>query len=725
MPHPPVPRPWLLAAPLLTILPVAQAQALPEPAHAPVVLDAVQVIAPVDSAQEARQQASSAKIVVSREEIERLDAVTVGELLRQLPGVNLSPPTEGRGGRPRGEDRLQPNIVVDGSSLPGGLRAVSRLPADLIERIEIIRNSTPEFPAGPGGTINLILRDAPGTRAGTFRAGLSASDGEPGGRIGGTYGNREGEAGLILIGFADTRATSGGRDVSIETFAGGARTDYDLEHDEDSGRSNGLHLIARHTRDLGDGARLIVSPMLFGRSNDLVNETRRFTYTDPVHAAGLVGNGSVYNDSEGRNLNGRLSFDYRKRRPGQGETSAVLRLQGQTDRTDRSRDEYDAGGALTDATDTRDRTRSLGVNFRGKASQAFADGNHLLTFGLDASTSRVTDTRHESQNGIALNLGAQARAESRESEFALWVQDEWLLAEKHTLTPGLRVSASSREVVDALGAKIADDSVSWLPSLHYVWRRDERWNLRASLALAERLPNINERSPIVRTASGQNTLSNPDRGGNPALKPETTATLQLGVEHFLPRQRDTAGLNLFLRDIRDKVQRRTALEAGRYVERPINFDAASETSVVADFKWKVGEQPGLSLRGNVSTSHLRIDDPAAFVRQESPRHAASLGVDYEIRDWRLTLGSNLSYSSAFSSESGRDVAQETLPRTQLDLFAVKKFSSRLSLRLSVDNVTEAKTGDDTLEYSGGARVRSETERARGERFYNLSLEGRF
>ena len=726
MPLPVHARPWLWAAPLLGALPLAHAQPAPEPIPpSPTTLETVQVTATVDSAQEERQYSSSAKIVVSREDLERMDAATVGELLRQLPGVNLSPPGEGRGGRQRGEDRLQPNVVVDGISLPGGSRAAFRLPADLIERIEIIKNSTPEFPSGPGGTINLILRDAPGTKAGTYRAGLSANDGGVGGRAGGTYGDREGEAGIILIGFADTRATSGGRDVSVETFAGGVRTDYDLEHDEDSGRSNGLHLIARYTRDLGDGARLVISPMLFGRTNDLVNETQRSTYSNPASATGLIGNGSVYNDSEGRNLNGRLAFDYKKRRPGQGESSAMLAIQGQTDRTDRSRDEYDAGGLPIGATDTRDETRSLGANFRGKASQAFANGIHLITYGLDASIKKTTDTRSESQFGVAQNLGAQARAESRESEFALWAQDEWQLADKHTLTPGLRISASNREVVDGLGAKIADDTVSWLPSLHYVWRLDERWNLRASVARSERLPNVNDLSPIVRTTTGQNTLSNPDRGGNPALKPEATTTLQLGMEHFLPQQRGSAGLNLYVRDISDKIQRRITLETGRYVERPVNFDSASETSVVADFKWKVAELPGLSLRGNVSTSRLKIDDPAAFVRQESPRRAASLGVDYEIKDWGLTLGSNVSYSSAFSSEASQDTEQTTRPRTQLDLFAVRKFSSRLSLRVSVDNVTEAETGDDTLEYSAGALVRRETDRARGERFYNLSLEGKF
>lgn len=724
-----MPRPLLLrvlfrSTGLALIASFAQAQPVAPPPDAPT-LDTVRVTAEPDSAQDERQYSSSAKTVISREDLARLDAATVGELLHQLPGVNLAPPSGGRGGRQRSEDRLTPTIVVDGVALPGGNRTAFTLPADLIERIEIIKNSTPEFPAGPGGTINLILRDAPGTRAGTWRAGLARNDGGLGGRLGGTYGNREGEAGLILIGFADTRATPGKRSIGSETFAAGLRTDYDIERDADSGRTDGLHLIARHTRDLGAGARLVISPMLFGRRSDLDSLTRNFTYADPAAATGLVDDGSARDASASRNLNGRLSFDYKQRRPGQGETSAVLTLQGETNRTERDRAETDAGGAPLDATRTVDDRHSLSAKFRGKRSQAFAQGVHLATVGLDASHGSATDTRRERLNGAPVDLGAQARAESRESEFALWAQDEWQFAESHTLTPGLRVSASHREVVDALGAEIADDTVSWLPSLHYVWRPNERWNLRASVAMSQRLPNVNDLSPVIRTTTEPNALSNPDRAGNPALQPETTTTLQLGVERFLPEQRGSAGLNLYLRDISDKVQRRTQLEAGRYVERPFNVDSATEASVVADFKWKLRELPGLTLRGNLSASRLDLEDDTGFVRQESPRRAASLGVDYEWKPYRLTLGGNLAYSSAFSREANPDTEQTTRPRTQLDLYAARKFSNRLSLRLSVDNVTEAETGDDTFEYAAGALVRRETDRAQGVRTINLSLEGKF
>ena len=174
------------------------------------------------------------------------------------------------------------------------------------------------------------------------------------------------------------------------------------------------------------------------------------------------------------------------------------------------------------------------------------------------------------------------------------------------------------------------------------------------------------------------------------------------------------------------MQKRTALEAGRYVERPFNVAHATETSIVADSKWKLASLPALTLRGNVSTSRIETGDPgAAFVRQESPRRAANLGADYEWTAQKLTFGGNLSHQSDFTREANPDTEQSQLARTQLDLYAIKKLGGGLSLRLSVDNVTREGRGNDSLEYGGGELSQREIDRAEGVRVIDLSLEGKW
>lgn len=704
----------------------ADAQTLSDPPVEPATLETIHVSAQPDSALDERRNASTAKIIVSREDLEKMDAATIGDILRQLPGVSLAAESEGgRRGRARAADRLEPRIVVDGEPLPGGNRNALRLPVDLIERIEIIRNSTPEFPSGPGGTINLILRDTPPKKAGNFRAGFSHNGDAHGGRVGGSYGDREGESGMIVMGFADTRPSTGSRTVSRESFAAGTRTGWDVETDADAGRDNSAQLMARYTRELGAGSRLIVSPMLFGRDIDRRSDTRRYTYADPVSGTGLTADGRERETESKQNLNGRLSLDWKQRRPGQGETSAQLRLQAESETGTRNEDDFDATDTLLTSTRTRDTRSVQGATIKARHSQAMAD-THLATFGLEARYKTTLEKRSESINGVDSALGAQARADSTERELALWAQDEWQVTDGHLLTPGLRAQVGDREVTDGLGATVADASTAWLPSLHYLWQLNPRWNVRASLAWAEKAPGVRELSPVIRTANGVNSLSNPDRAGNPALRPESTATLQAGIEHFLADQRGSAGLNLFLRDIDDKVQKRTALEAGRYVERPLNVARATETSVVADFKWKLAALPALTLRGNVSTSRIETGDPgAAFVRQESPRHAANLGADYDWAAARLSFGGNLSYSSDYTREANPDTEQTQRARTQLDLYAVKKLDRALSLRLSIDNVTREGRGDDSLEYSGGLLSQREIDRVDGVRIVNLSLEGKW
>jgi len=114
------------------------------------VLSEISVTAKKSQSQELRRNATAGKIIVDREELEALDASSMGELLSKLPGGGMFTDMDGGPrGRKRGPDRNMPQILVDGQPLPGGGRnpmAALRLPVELIERVEIIRNSTAEFP---------------------------------------------------------------------------------------------------------------------------------------------------------------------------------------------------------------------------------------------------------------------------------------------------------------------------------------------------------------------------------------------------------------------------------------------------------------------------------------------------------------------------------------------------------------------------------------------------
>lgn len=125
---------------------------------------------------DARRDAPTTRLVYGREELDKMNEMTVGDYLRRLPGVTFSgPPGSPRDVHVRGMDKGYTQILIDGEAVPGGGKErqiqVDRLPLDMIERIEIIRAPTADMPnEGLAGTINIVLREAQSQRVASARA---------------------------------------------------------------------------------------------------------------------------------------------------------------------------------------------------------------------------------------------------------------------------------------------------------------------------------------------------------------------------------------------------------------------------------------------------------------------------------------------------------------------------------------------------------------------------
>ncbi len=657
------------------------------------------------SADEERQESATTKIIFERKDIEKIDAVTVSDLLRALPGVNLSlPPTDARRGRGQSgpSDRLMPRIVVDGEPLggPGGTSATLRLPTELIERIEIIRNSTAEFPAGPGGTVNLILREVPPEKTTTTKLSASSDGHGLGGRANAVYGNREGVAGTILTLSVDRSPQTLTRRNLEQQFS---RTPVDaVAVDEQTGSSLGLHFISRFTRDLGAGERLIISPMFFGSDREQKTSTTLTGATtgqesdrDAVRRAGV-----------------RLSGEWKKRYAGAGEGSLRATLHADESQATGHFMRFDTSGVKTTDTTTRADTQGASLGLAAKRSLPLG-ADHLGTFGLD-----VRYRSQDEQRNTALN------DESSERNVAIWGQDEWQLSKVHTLTPGLRVESTDNRARNSLGQSSAISATNLLPSLHWVWRIDGTTNLRASVAQTQSQPGVSQITSVITESTGTNSLANPDRAGNPSLRPERTTTLQLGLERFLKDKRGSGGLNLFVRDTRDKILNQTALESNnRFVVRPVNAASARDISLVLDFKLKPKAIQRLDLQGNVSANQLTVEDSSdGFSRRETPRKAASLRADYKLAQQKTSLGGSLSWNSSFDRESFENTMVTVSSAHQIDVYAVYQLNSSSNLRLSLSNLTAPDTKTTSQRSTAGVVQSLETSTSEGVRMVMLTLE---
>lgn len=682
-----------------------------------------------------RRNAAAAKIVFGREDIEALDAASVGELLRKLPGTGLIPDMEGKRGRGKGQDKLMPLILIDGEPLPGGERnpaTALRLAPELIERIEIIRNGGAEYPsAGPGGIINLVLRDVPPKPTLNLRAGIGLQDDAATARLDGQVGQRDGAFGWLLSGATHSRPLDGRRTTEIQRFAAGARTAWSFEQAQESGRESGALFAPRFNWSLPGGAQFILSPFFAAHEEEREATTRKLAYADPVAGTGLAVTGTDVDREQGDRGSARLVAEWRALgRAAQpwNERSLRLLLQGEAEnkhKDSRSFDTFSTPSGTRMERETRQETE-FGLAFKGKRLFGAA---HLLGLGAELRLKTGDDHRAVEINGVAQPAGADAATRQHDRRAVLWAQDEWQLDEAHLLTPGLRLQAQTSRITDGLGATRERTTRAAAPSLHYLWQPDPASNLRAGLARQEKAPGVKELSSVVRTASGSNSSGNPDKGGNPQLQPETSVNLDAGVEYFLPGRAGTLGFSLFRREADNHVQKLVRLEGARWVERPYNVGAAVLTGTTLDFKMRLDalDLPQLTLRGNLARVSTRIVAPVANLGAgEGPRASLNLGFDYEIGARRLTLGGNFNATSALDRENSASVRQTQAARRQFDLHARQKLDKHLALRLSVSNILRPDRLGTVEEYAGaGDPARREDDRETSSTLAMLTLEGRW
>lgn len=155
-----------------------------------------------------RDRTEDAEPVLSYDEqfFQRFEPLTAGDALRRVPSVTfLSDVLESDGARMRGLDPGYTQILINGERVPGSQADRSffldRIPAELIERVEIVRSSSARRTGDAvAGTINIELRDGLSIDGGYVRGGaLRFNDGEVKPSAGLYYGGELGP-GRVLLG---------------------------------------------------------------------------------------------------------------------------------------------------------------------------------------------------------------------------------------------------------------------------------------------------------------------------------------------------------------------------------------------------------------------------------------------------------------------------------------------------------------------------------------------
>ena len=702
-----------------------------------------------------RRQATAAKIVIGREEIDKFGDATVGEVLRRLPGVT-TPGAPGRGGPPRlrGLGGGFTQLLIDGQRVPPGFSLESLTP-EQVERIEILRAPTAETGARAiAGTINIITREGFRRRLNDVRIGFGVEDGLVSPGVNWTHNDSAGDLTYNLSGSVFQRRQNNTSDTrtTVEDAATGAlledRTARGLSRDERVGGN----FTGRLQWRLGEGSGdlLALTPSIFHAQGKTEGST---TLTQAQRRPGRAqlydfGNSA----SELSFTNARLNAQWRQRlgsvRAELNGGGGVFRAENQTRRND-----FNATGgpnsgvlprALLDDSRTRQSSIDLKLKFSGLAGGNEQGGEHNLVSGFDIDAARRSENRSSFQNGAPTlsDFGDELQASSL--RLAAFAQDEWAINPHWSAQAGLRWEGITTRGDSARTngePRPTNRSSVWTPLLFAVWKPDPkgRDQVRLSLTRSYRSPeltNLIARPTINRDYdpdTGSNIETAPDRAGNPDLKPELATGIDIALERYL-ESGGVLSANLFHRQISNLMRGTTRLETvswspfPRYVRRMQNIGDATTSGLELEAKFRLdqlitGASP-VELRSNVSlfTSKVKtVPGPDNRLDQQA-KATANVGADYRLRGVPLTLGGNVNYVPGGTTRLEADQTVTTTSKQVWDAYALWSFNPNVGLRLLGSNLDPRDFATTTVNDSvmAGATERTR-QRSVGPSFVNWQL----
>lgn len=694
---------------------------------------------------DARRESSSTKLVYGREELDRMNELTVGDYLRRLPGVTFTgPPGNPKDIRMRGMDKGYTQILIDGEAVPGGGKErqiqVDRLPLDMVERIEVIRAPTADMPnEGLMGTINIVLRQAPNQRIANARLVGGVVDGEEhnmrSGNLSGQYGDSTGNVRYLLNASIGSRGDVKTKDKSEQSFNAntGVRTAWTEAFEDETTRTKSVDFSPRINIKLSDVSELVLTPFLSRTDDHKLKDTFNFKYNTPLTGTNYIANGTKREVEDKLREISRFRGEWKRKLEG-GEFSLYGAVQSGGEEKDKVNREWNANGSFkSHSVEDAEQDESevfAGVRFNHKF------GMHGVGMGMEygdksREDEKVTTAFNSSGVATSTSGGRGDNYEIDERRIVAYIQDEIGLTANHMITPGLRLQRIDREAVDGAGERFDSRYDLASPSLHYLWKVDGRNNLRASVTETVKPPKFDDLSPVTETKAG--TTSDPDKSGNPDLNPEKAVGFELGWEHYLPRAGGVLGANFFRRNIEDKIESRTDLEGARYVSRPFNVGDAKVWGWELDARPRMDfiGLPELMLRFNYTRMYSELKDTATGLTtriKDQPPYVYNIGFDWQLPRWNAAFGLNYNFTPRFIKNPTETTKLDPEAEQKLlDMYFMKRLNKDFALRVTASNLLDMSKDKDKYEYSAttGNVTKNTVESESGGRTLLFALEGKW
>lgn len=641
---------------------------------------------------------------------QRFEPLTVGDALKRVPSVTfLSDVLESDGVRMRGLDPGYTQILINGERVPGGEADrsffVDRIPAELIERVELVRSSSANRSGDAlAGAINIVLRDALALDGGYIRAGaLLFPDDEIGGTFGAVYGGEVGPGRLLIGASVQDRRNPKNKFSQRFDEPGGTLDNVEVQTDVRNGTDYSFN--AAYEVEVGGGTLDLSG--VFVRTDRLQDEDSK-EYQDGIqNEANLLTINDNNVDIQTDNL--ALRARYEREMLG-GETRIKLGYAAFDDEQEEFENEAEylrneSGGAPPIPFPDEDRF-TADLEFRDLQDEE-------VSFAVEHSR-RVGDD-------VELEFGVQAVSKDRDSTTVasrvrftipnaptprpaqppfVFTTDSYVIEETRIdpyvmfsgETGALKWEAGLRyETTDTTIAGIDNDFAILLPSASLRYRLSDSDRLTLSVARTIRRPDFDDLAPgTLIEERGDN-----DFRGNPLLEPETAWGVDLGFERRLGR-RGVIGLNAFYRDVTDLIEDINTGEEGdggpgTFIESIDNVGDGQVYGVEFDLSTPLDfigmETTGVFL--NASWLDSQVEDVLGERRfNDQSDYVVNFGFTHDIPSWGAAFGATYrKQGDAF----GRVWAEEvtTSYGADLEVFIEKRVFSNTVIRLTGSNLLDS------------------------------------
>lgn len=658
----------------------------------------------------------SPKLVYDSAFFQRFEPISVGDMLKRVPGVSFTSDVgEYDLPRLRGLDSKYTQVLINGRKLPGeendGAIAVDRIPAEMVEKIEILRSPTSDIDSeGIGGTLNIVLKEGARYQGGIWRLGAVHME------------ETDGSGFIGFTGMGETLEYNVSANIQ-ERHNPKSKVASKLDGDE---REDVVESDVRDSRDvsvagdaivhLSDRAKLGFNLFYMDTERDEEENTRKNVFLRADSNSPFVLDEQTLENQlekiEQSNTNLGVNYDLALAR---GELNLyAYSNQFEQDKTETNR-EADLGDPLEldeiEVTDIDDSDTRVGVAWK-------VDGESMTSkFGAE-----VSRREREFSVYVADDSGVVDDEDDEFADFRATIDGYDLYAtSKMTLNPKWEVEAGVRaeyrdqqvEGRDFAGAKTDSDRDNWEynPSVHLRWHFSEQDQFRASVARTLRYPQFDQLNPVELTIDDEKFR------GNPELDPESAWGLDIGYDHFIGNA-GVVGVNVFYREVSDLIEyQQTEITVGVDdfdLREPINNrNDGSIMGVEVDVSTPFTAFGLPNLQGflNYTLLDSEVEDPyfEGVERRFSGQaeYVYNIGFEHEIESMAFSYGMSYQRQGAAEEFEGGEVNRITYDGN-LEVFIEKRFASGdYVVRLSGQNLLDAEKRELIKEYDDSAAYRAD------------------